>query len=158
LDAVALSAGPGSFTGLRIGAAMAKGICFDNTIKFIPVQTLESIAYSALHFINKEEFDSILVINNSNSDLYYFQKFSFAEFENDSVIFVSNKDDILHHINEKTYLCGTGAEDFAVNKLNEFSLPSARLIANLAYKKFIEGKFGDAESFVPMYVQEFVPR
>ena len=50
LDAVALSAGPGSFTGLRIGAALAKGLCFDNKIKFIPVPTLESIAYSAYKF------------------------------------------------------------------------------------------------------------
>lgn len=158
LDAVALSAGPGSFTGLRIGAALAKGLCFENKIKFIPVPTLDSIAFRTYKFFVYEDCDYILVMNKSNSDLYYFQKFSIADFKYATEIIVGNQSLLLQHLTENTYLCGTGADDCIENVLNEFSQPSARLISELAYKMYNEGKFGNPESFVPLYVQEFVPR
>lgn len=47
LDAVAVSAGPGSYTGLRIGVSTAKGLCFGYEIPLISVPTLELIAYAA---------------------------------------------------------------------------------------------------------------
>ena len=97
-------------------------------------------------------------MNKSNSDLYYFQKFSITEFENVSEIIVGNQNVLLQHLTEKTYLCGTGADDFIKNVLNEFSQPSARLISELAYKMYNEEKFGNSENFVPLYVQEFIPK
>ena len=48
LDAVAVSCGPGSYTGLRIGASMAKGICFGQDLKLIAVPTLELMAVPVL--------------------------------------------------------------------------------------------------------------
>lgn len=46
LDAIAITAGPGSFTGVRIGVATAKGLAFKNNIPCISVSTLEAIAYN----------------------------------------------------------------------------------------------------------------
>ena len=46
LDAVALSQGPGSYTGLRIGASIAKGICYGLNIPLIPVDTLQVLCQS----------------------------------------------------------------------------------------------------------------
>lgn len=46
LDAVALSEGPGSYTGLRIGASMAKGICYGQNIPLIPIDTLQVLCAS----------------------------------------------------------------------------------------------------------------
>ena len=50
LDAIAITAGPGSFTGVRIGVATAKGLAFNNNVPCISVSTLEAIAYN---FIDK---------------------------------------------------------------------------------------------------------
>ena len=46
LDAIAITAGPGSFTGVRIGVATVKGLAFDSDVPCISVSTLEAIAYN----------------------------------------------------------------------------------------------------------------
>lgn len=51
LDAIAITAGPGSFTGIRIGVATVKGLAFNDDIKCIPISTLEAIAYN---FIDRD--------------------------------------------------------------------------------------------------------
>ena len=48
LDAIAVSEGPGSYTGLRIGVSIAKGICYASGISMIAVDTLQSLAYAML--------------------------------------------------------------------------------------------------------------
>ena len=48
IDAVAVNAGPGSFTGVRIGVAAAKGIAFERSLPCVAVSTLESMAYNLL--------------------------------------------------------------------------------------------------------------
>lgn len=54
LDAVALSQGPGSYTGLRIGASIAKGICYGLNIPLIPVDTLQVLCACAIQSTNLE--------------------------------------------------------------------------------------------------------
>ena len=56
LDAVAVSSGPGSYTGLRIGVSMAKGICYGRKVKLISVPTLEILTVPVLlHHEHLEE-------------------------------------------------------------------------------------------------------
>ena len=54
LDAVALSQGPGSYTGLRIGASIAKGICYGLNIPLIPIDTLQVLCACAIQSTNLE--------------------------------------------------------------------------------------------------------
>ena len=51
IDAVAVSSGPGSYTGLRIGVSMAKGLCFGNNIPLLNIHTLDILAYKAINDI-----------------------------------------------------------------------------------------------------------
>lgn len=55
LDAVALSQGPGSYTGLRIGASTAKGLCYGMNIPLIPVDTLQVLCATLLHTTSLED-------------------------------------------------------------------------------------------------------
>ena len=55
LDAVSLSIGPGSYTGLRIGTSFAKGLCYGSEIPLITIPTLKIIAQNALEKYNLEE-------------------------------------------------------------------------------------------------------
>ena len=61
LEAVAVSCGPGSYTGLRIGVSMAKGICYGRGVKLIAVPTLELMAVPVLLGEHPEEEDALIV-------------------------------------------------------------------------------------------------
>ena len=61
VDAVAVSSGPGSYTGLRIGTSMAKGICYGSDIKLIAVPTLEVMSVPVLLHHEEIEDDALIV-------------------------------------------------------------------------------------------------
>ncbi len=69
LDAIAVSIGPGSFTGLRIGLGFAKGIAFAKDIPIIPVPTIQSIAYGL------KKLEPLCGIVYSHSTKVYYQEF-----------------------------------------------------------------------------------
>ncbi len=71
--AIAVSAGPGSFTGLRIGMSAAKGIAFGSLLPIIPVSTFEALAYQISDFLPAgTEF---IIANKVNLEEIYFAKF-----------------------------------------------------------------------------------
>ena len=60
LDAVALSEGPGSYTGLRIGTSIAKGLCYGLNIPLIPIDTLQILCVAAIEKSNQLPQNAIL--------------------------------------------------------------------------------------------------
>src|SRR5690606_17170688 len=67
LDAIAVSKGPGSYTGLRIGVSAAKGLCFSLNLALISVPTLESLAYQK----KMSDFDFVIpVLDARRSEVY----------------------------------------------------------------------------------------
>jgi tRNA threonylcarbamoyladenosine biosynthesis protein TsaB len=73
IKAVAVSAGPGSFTGLRIGMAAAKGIAAGLNIPIIPVPTFEALAFQVSQFLPENQ--KFIIANKANRDEAYFAKF-----------------------------------------------------------------------------------
>ena len=66
IDLIACSAGPGSFTGLRIGAAAAKGLAFGLNLKIVPVSTLDALAYN----INQSKVLAVPVMDARRNQVY----------------------------------------------------------------------------------------
>lgn len=155
LDAVAVSSGPGSFTGLRIGAAIAKGICYGEHPKLIAVPTLSSLAYSASRNANLSLYDDITAVIPSHKKLIYSQKFNKAG-KSISEIEITEIDNFKYDNN--SFICGPGKEKLSLSINRHFDIPKASLISELAFEMYKSGIFEKSEDFSPMYVQEFIPK
>lgn len=129
LNYVALSAGPGSYTGLRIGAAFVKGLCYGTDIKLIAVPTLSSIAYEAKNHIKSGQ-NSIITVLPSHKELYYYQKFN-ENAEPVSDINFENLENIINDTTDSALIAGDLRES---NMKNDYLIlqPNSVTIANLA--------------------------
>lgn len=75
LDVIAVSIGPGSFTGLRIGLSVAKGLAYAREMRIVSVPTLEALANAALPAVPKEEGYFVLPMLDARRDEVYYQLF-----------------------------------------------------------------------------------
>lgn len=158
VDALAISSGPGSFTGLRIGSAIAKGICFDGRVKLLPVGTLFSVAFSARKQMEIFGAERILVAIPSHKDLFYTQ-FFLPNAEPLSELDLQSKEDIEREITEKDLVCGGSGSRFVKGiNVGDLFFPSARFVAIAGLHLFNERRWVSAENFVPEYHQEFFPK
>lgn len=157
LSAVSVSAGPGSYTGLRIGVSTAKGLCYALNIPLISIDTLESMAEVAR-----------IVYPDSNLcpmiDARRMEVFSLVtNFEGDVLKPVSA--DILDensYTDFEPFVCfGDGAkkmEELWSERDILFDLeldPSAKGQIHAAYQKFLSQQFEDVAYFEPAYLKEF---
>jgi tRNA threonylcarbamoyladenosine biosynthesis protein TsaB len=158
LDAIAVSAGPGSFTGLRIGASLAKGIVFDSNIKLLPVPTLDAIAW---HYLQKESITGqkqIIATIPSHKNLYYIKIFN-PDFNIKEDIQLIKPENISDYADDNSIFVGPGAAVFIKNDINGITGGlNSEIIANYANKLYFENQFVDADEFVPMYAQDFKPK
>lgn len=158
LSAVAVSAGPGSFTGLRISAALAKGLCFDGEIRLIAVPNLTAFAFSALDDALRQKCNKIIAIIKSHGEFYYYQEFTTKDFlQND--IQLLNKSDFPKYDKVSNYYVGTADEYREIlNITDNYDKPKAEFIANYANDLFDKNLFVSAEEYEPIYIQDFQPK
>ncbi len=157
LKAVAVSSGPGSFTGLRIGAAIAKGLCFNNSMKLISVPTLHAIAFNCSDNSSTIKSDIISIIP-SNKDLYYNQKYN-TELSTQTGIELSSISEIINNKQDNEIICGVlSKNDSELSQTIKNLTLTAGLMAKLADKLYSEDKFVDSDEFTPLYIQDFIPK
>lgn len=162
LDAVAVSKGPGSYTGLRIGTSLAKGICYGLDKPLIAINTLEAMAWQAHHLYTK----AILcpMIDARRMEVYHLlkdQDFTTIQDTTNLVIDANSFADLL----EKQSLCffGNGVAkckqvlDHHSNAIFVDNIQaSASSVGELANIKLIDQDFEDLAYFEPFYLKEFV--
>ncbi len=154
---LAVSSGPGSFTGLRIGAAFAKGFCYDNKVKLVPVPTLSAMAFAASDLVSKYGRKMICILH-SHRNFFFYQFFDMNLNPLSNVAF-DTEDKIQDLVEDTDIVIGNGIE--RIDKGTKFKIPnivSASNIAKLGYKLILEGKTIPAEDFSPSYFLEFQPK
>ena len=167
LDAVAVSCGPGSYTGLRIGLSMAKGICYGRDVKLIAIPTLELMCVPLLLGEKISEENALLcpMIDARRMEVYS-QFFDRALKEvrsiNADIVESNTYDDILAQ--QPVYFFGNGAEKCheVLTHHNahiiEGVVPLAKNMYPLAEKRMANEQFEDVAYFVPFYLKDFVAK
>ena len=167
LDAVAVSCGPGSYTGLRIGLSMAKGICYGRDVKLIAIPTLELMCVPLLlgEKINEENALLCPMIDARRMEVYS-QFFDRALKEvrsiNADIVESNTYDDILAQ--QPVYFFGNGAEKCheVLTHHNAHIIkgivPLAKNMYPLAEKRMANEQFEDVAYFVPFYLKDFVAK
>lgn len=167
LDAVAVSCGPGSYTGLRIGVSMAKGICYGRSVKLLSVPTLHLLCVPVLLREQIQEENALLcpMLDARRMEVYA-QLFDRALNEVRPIqADVVDADTYKSYLDERpVYFFGNGAEK-CIEVINH---PNAHLIKNveplaknmfpLVEKRMMNEQFEDVAYFVPFYLKDFVAK
>lgn len=167
LEAVAVSCGPGSYTGLRIGVSMAKGICYGRGAKLISVPTLQLLAVPVLLAEQVKEEDALIVpMLDARRMEVYAQVLDRALKEVRPIqADIVDADTYREYLDRGTvYFFGNGA----AKCMETINHPNARLVkgieplaknmAPLAEKRLVQGQFEDVAYFVPFYLKDFVAK
>ncbi|MBP5315935.1 MAG: tRNA (adenosine(37)-N6)-threonylcarbamoyltransferase complex dimerization subunit type 1 TsaB [Muribaculaceae bacterium] len=166
-DAVAVSCGPGSYTGLRIGVSTAKGVCFGRDARLISVPTLEVLCVPVLLQEKVKEDNALLcpMLDARRMEVYaaLFDR-SLREVRPTQADIVDG-DTYRAFLDERpVYFFGNGAAKCmeVINHPNarfiEGVVPLARWMFPLAERRFFDQKFEDVAYFEPFYLKDFVAK
>ena len=165
LNAIAVAAGPGSYTGLRVGMASAKGLCYSLNIALITIGTLDIIAWQAIDETKNLQL-SIPVLFCPMIDARRMEVFT-AIFENDLQSLLKPTALVLEMqffanflLTNKIVFSGNGSTKWKELCNNENAIfieskPNALYMNQLSYKKFINNDFENIAYVQPLYVKEF---
>ncbi|MGJ8591090.1 MAG: tRNA (adenosine(37)-N6)-threonylcarbamoyltransferase complex dimerization subunit type 1 TsaB [Aquaticitalea sp.] len=159
LDAIAVSKGPGSYTGLRIGVSAAKGLCYALNIPLISVNTLQSLA----HQVEVEKGLLVPMLDARRMEVYSaIYNSRYLQIRNTEAQILDDSSFSSYLEKEKVYFIGSGTEkaQTIITHPNAFfitdKLPSALQMATLAYDKYKKSDTEDVAYFEPFYLKEFI--
>lgn len=165
LDAVAVSKGPGSYTGLRIGVSASKGFCYGLKIPLIGIGTLQNMALSAKEFALNNGYHLLMPMLDARRMEVYSQAFDTDLNPIDAPnAVVLNENSYSNYLNSKKVLFFGNGMEKAKNLLEKNSnsgflsqiIPTASNTGALAINKFLNNEFEDVAYFEPFYLKEFV--
>jgi len=163
IDAVSVSEGPGSYTGLRIGVSVAKGICYALDRPLIAVDTLKAMTLMAKEKHHPEAGLFCPMIDARRMEVYTKLFNLKLEILNETSAKIIDETSFYQELNgQPVYFFGNGADkcQTALHHTNsrffDDIYPSADYMAPLAYEAFINSQFQDVAYFEPYYLKDFV--
>ena len=169
LDAVAISKGPGSYTGLRIGVSLAKGICYGNKIPLIAVNPLKAMAWHVAQNLEKYKL-------NDEPDLLLCPMIDARRMEVYTALYTSNLDEV-DSVDAQIIVEDSFVEKLAESKIVFFGngsskcsaqitspnaiflddvRTSAQFMCSLSNKAFENNDFVNLAYFEPFYLKDFI--
>ena len=178
LDAVSVSCGPGSYTGLRIGVSMAKGICYGRDLRLIAIPTLELMCVPVLlrEKVTARGVDGAVTEHELPEDALLCPMIDARRMEVYAALYdralrevrpvgadVVSPDTYRTWLDERpVYFLGNGADKCmeTIGHPNAYCIdgvePLARWMQPLADRRFLDGRFEDVAYFTPFYLKDFV--
>jgi len=159
VKAVAVSKGPGSYTGLRIATSSAKGLCFALKIPLIAIDTI-TIMVKGQNTIEADYF--VPMIDARRMEVYTAVVYPNLNFQKEIHALVINENSFDQYRNEKLVFMGSGIEKCKpFLQLDNFVClkdvhPSARDMVTIAHEKYQAQAFENLAYFEPFYLKDFV--
>lgn len=158
LKAVAVSKGPGSYTGLRIGVSTAKGLCYALGIPLISVDTLAVLAQAVTQnnglivpMIDARRMEVYSAVFDQN-----YNKIKEVQAEILTENSYSEVTDTIYIVGDCQEKCKTVLTRSNFVFLSEIIFPSAQEMSALSYAKFLQNDFEDVAYFEPFYLKDFM--
>lgn len=165
IDAIAVIAGPGSYTGIRIGMASAKGLCFALNKPLITVGTLNVLAWQAINQLNINQIDTPTLfcpmIDARRMEVFtavYDMALNAILLPRTVIIEKKSFTNLL--LKNKIIFFGNGSAKWQQlcddNNARFFELKNNPLyMSELSFKKYLKDEFADIAYTEPLYVKEF---
>jgi tRNA threonylcarbamoyladenosine biosynthesis protein TsaB len=163
LAAIAVSAGPGSYTGLRIGVSSIKGLCMATNTPVIAINTLEALATQAI-IENKAQYDYFIpTLNARRSEIYTLVMNKNRQICLDTHALVLEKDSLQDYLSMgKCLVMGSGAKkvkqlvnDWGCTVWAPELIPHAAQLRLLAFERWHKKQFEQIDTWEPNYLKEF---
>lgn len=166
IDAIAVSKGPGSYTGLRIGTSTAKGLCYALNIPLISVSTLQAMAKKVSESLNNPSKNTLLcpMIDARRMEVYTALYNTQNEVVDSITAKIITPTSFQEYTQENSILYfGDGAKKCnELLKANEQlsymdeGFPSASYINKIGHEKFLNQVFEDVAYYEPYYLKDFI--
>ncbi|MFM6947651.1 MAG: tRNA (adenosine(37)-N6)-threonylcarbamoyltransferase complex dimerization subunit type 1 TsaB [Aquirufa sp.] len=163
LSAIAVSNGPGSYTGLRIGLATAKGLCFGLDIPLIALPTLQVLA-KAYQGTTSPSIALLPMLDARRMEVYsaIYQSDNFAELDSLKPV-VLEENSYAGLADKEIFAFGNGSSKFEaicqtknIRFLKSPLYPEAKYMGELALESYLNQKFENIVTLEPQYLKEFV--
>lgn len=163
LRAIAISKGPGSYTGLRIGVSTAKGLCYALDIPLLGINTIEAMVFGLMESFDIPDSGLLIpMVDARRMEVYtgiYRKDLSLVESVSAKIVDIDSFNEFKE---QELFLFGDGADKFKVLFADQPNInfidfsTSASHLNSLASKKFRDSEFENLAYFEPFYLKDFL--
>lgn len=162
VDAIAFTAGPGSFTGIRIGFGVVQGLAFGADLPVIPVSSLETLAYTAIRKLQISANGYVLPMLDARMDEIYWGLFQYENKGLSRVVddCLTSPEEVVSTFSDSPHtVVGDGWNytariSLAPATVDSMLLPDARDVLTIALPKVVAGKVCSIDQVSPVYLRD----